>query len=320
MFAMPNDLFVLATAAVQNSSRTSTLHHDLIVIGRIAAVIAIAWVAHRLIRRLIKRTIQGLQSTRAQKGLSLLRKSTPRALLNTGQTVSLRRVQRADTIGALLRSVSTVIIVVITAFSIIGQLSLDLRPILTSTAIATATLGFGAQNIVRDFLAGFFIVVEDQYGVGDVIYIDENASGTVESVSLRITRLRNADGTLWSVPNGEIKKVGNKSQTWSRAVVDFRVNLGTDINQAIHLMKDVADDMWQDSAFAAVITDEPEIWAPDAIDGDGILLKIALKTRPLEQWHISRILRSRIKKSFDQAGIRIASTLVEPYANGLPQD
>lgn len=294
-------------------------HNELIVLIRILVILAVAWIAQRLIRRLIKRSVRGLQSTHAERGLRLLRKGTPKALLNTTETVSLRRAQRAETIGALLRSIATVFIFVVTALSIIGQLSLDLGPFVAGTAVATAALGFGAQNIVRDFLAGFFIVVEDQYGVGDVIALDEKTNGTVESVSLRITRLRNADGTLWHVPNGEIKKVGNKSQTWSHAVVGFRVSLGTDIATAIHIMKDVADDMWQDSAYAGLITDEPEIWAPDAIDSDGILLKIAVKTRPLEQWGIARTLRSRIKTQFDAAGIVIASSMPDPYATGRPE-
>ena len=287
-------------------------HDAVITLIRIVVILFGAWVLQRLIRLFIKRSIRGLQGERGQRSLRLLRKGTPRALMNTSETSSLRRVQRAETIGGLLRSVSTVIVFVIAAFAVIGQLSLDLGPFVAGTAVATAALGFGAQNIVRDFLAGFFIVVEDQYGVGDVIALDEKTSGTVEGVSLRITRLRNADGTLWHVPNGEIKKVGNKSQTWSRAVVEFRVSLSTDISAAIHIMKDIADDMWHDSAYAGVITDEPAVWAPDSIDAEGILLKIAVKVRPLEQWHISRTLRSRIKTGFDNAGIKVASPNPDP--------
>lgn len=288
-------------------------NHDVEVLVRIAAILLAGWLAQRIVRRVIKRTVSGLQGERVQRGLHVLRRRTPKALLSTDENITLRRAQRADTIGALLRSASTAIIAIIVIFAALGQLDVNLAPFVAWTTVLTAVLGFGAQNIVRDFLAGFFIVVEDQYGVGDVIYLDDNANGTVEGVSLRITKMRGADGTLWSVPNGEIKKVGNKSQKWSRAVVDFQVNLSTDISKAIHIMKDTADDMWNDSAYAGVITDEPEIWAPDAIDRDGILLKVAVKTRPLEQWRISRTLRSRIKSAFDREGIRIASVLPGQY-------
>lgn len=265
----------------------------------------IAYVLIRLSRVFVNRVVSDLQGDVVQRRLARVARRAPRALQAGAPQMALRRAQRAETIGALLRSTSTLVIGVVTFFAIVGQFNIDLVPLVASAGVATAALAFGAQNIVRDFLAGLFIVVEDQYGVGDVIDVGV-ASGTVESVSFRITRLRDSDGTLWHVPNGEIKKAGNKSQQWARALLEFRVALDTDIPAAVRVMKATADEMWRDSAYAGIITQEPEVWGPEAVDKDGIYLRLAVKTRPMEQWHISRALRGLVKKAFDDAGIEIA--------------
>lgn len=284
---------------------------------KIAIILLLGWIAQRIMRRFTKRLVQGLQADAVQRGISSLRRRTPKAFLNTTETATVRRAQRAETIGAILRSAGTVVIFLVTFLACVRQLQLDLAPFIAGTAIATAALGFGAQNIVRDFLAGFFIVVEDQYGVGDVIDTGK-VSGTVEAVSLRTTRVRSSNGTLWHVPNGSMSNVGNMSQTWSRAVVEYRVTLDTDVSHAIEVMNRVAEELCRDSAYAALVTSEPEIWAPDAIDSDGILLKVLIKTRPMEQWRVSRTLRSRIKSAFDQEGIRVATMLTEKCERSEP--
>lgn len=184
---------------------------DLSAVITIIAIILGAWICLMVVRHFIKNAVSGLQGDTVQKGLHIIRRRAPKAFLNSDPYVVARRQQRAATIGAILRSLTTIVIVVIASFLILGQLSVELGPFIAGTAILTAALGFGAQYVVRDFLAGFFIVVEDQYGVGDRIELGE-ISGVVESVSLRITRLRGTDGTLWHIPNGEIKQIGNKSQ------------------------------------------------------------------------------------------------------------
>lgn len=280
----------------------------------ILLIITTAVLANFIIRLLIKRMVRGLQADKVQRGLHILRKRTPKMLLETNETSSLRRAQRAETIGVILRSATAVVIFLVALFSIMSLLRIPLVPIVTGTTVLTAVIGFGAQNIVRDFLSGFFIVVEDQYGVGD--YIDVGAaSGTVEALSLRITRLRNADGTLWQIPNGEIKKVGNKSQLWSRALVEFRVNLSADLEKIEDILEHEAHELARDELYANSVVDEPEVWGPDQVDGDGVLYKIAIKTRPLEQWRISRAIRTRVKDAFDAAGIRFASALPDIYAS-----
>jgi small conductance mechanosensitive channel len=131
-------------------------------------------------------------------------------------------------------------------------------------------------------------------------------------VSLRTTRIRSSNGTLWHIPNGSMSNVGNMSQTWSRALVEYRVTLDTEVSHAVQVMSRVAEELCQDSAYAGLVISEPEIWAPDEIDTDGILLKVLIKTRPMEQWRVGRTLRSRIKSAFDAEGIRVATMLPDP--------
>lgn len=277
---------------------------------KIAGILLLAWLVHRIVRRSIRHTVKGLQGERVQRGLHNIRKRTPRVLLSTDQHISLRRVQRAMTIGALLRSASTVVIVIVTALAVLDQFTVNLAPFVAGTAIATAALGFGAQNIVRDFLAGFFIVVEDQYGVGDFIDLGESR-GIVESVSLRITRIRGIDGTLWHVPNGEIKRVGNKSQSWARAVIEVRVDPSMSVDRVVQTINAAAEELVADPLFSASVTEQPEVWGPEDITADAMLFKIAVRTRPLEQWRVSRGLRKRVKEALEHEGIPLAPTAEE---------
>lgn len=307
------------TFNLTSNSNVSGWVDDFAPLIKIIMILAAGWIVQRIVRRFIKRLVQGLQADAVQRGLSSLRRRAPKALLNTTETATVRRAQRAETIGAILRSITTLIIGVITFLACVKQLDFNLAPFIAGTAIATAALGFGAQNIVRDFLAGFFIVVEDQYGVGDVIDTGK-ISGVVEGVSLRTTRVRSSNGTLWHIPNGSMQNVGNMSQTWSRALVEYRVTLDTDVSHAIDVMNRVAEELCRDSAYAGLVTSEPEIWAPDAIDTDGILLKVLIKTRPMEQWRVGRTLRSRIKTAFDAEGIRVATMLPEKVTPPDDQD
>jgi small conductance mechanosensitive channel len=173
---------------------------------RIVFVIVLAYIAVRVLKRVIRRVAARLQDDGT---MSLLRRRVGGP--ESGPNAMLRRAQRAETISAVLRNVSAVVIWTIAVLIILGEIGVDLAPLIAGSAIAAAAIGFGAQTIVRDYLAGLFVVLEDQYGVGDVI--DAGAAvGTVEWVSLRLTRLRDSEGVIWHVPNGEIKRVGNRSQ------------------------------------------------------------------------------------------------------------
>jgi small conductance mechanosensitive channel len=184
--------------------------------------------------------------------------------------------------------------------SVVG---LNIGPILASAGILGVALGFGSQTLVKDFLSGVFLIFEDQYGVGDVVDMGDGLSGTVEAVSLRVTRLRDTNGTVWYLRNGELLRVGNMSQNWARTVLDLEVSAREDITRVRRVVTEVLHALWEDDEFDGVIIEEPEVWGIQAITADGITLRVTLKTAPMEQWRVARVLRERIKARFDQEGI-----------------
>ena len=188
------------------------------------------------------------------------------------------------------------------AAMILGEIGVELGPLIAGAGILGVALGFGSQSLVRDFLSGIFILVEDQFGVGDIVNLDGQTSGVVEAVSLRTTRLRAVDGTVWHVPNGEIRRVGNMSQHWSRALLDVQVAYATDLARAQELIGDVARELWREDPH---ILEEPEVWGVEDLGPNGIVIRLVVKTTPSEQWRVSRLLRERLKTAFDEAGIEI---------------
>ncbi len=213
-----------------------------------------------------------------------------------------RRLQRAAALGSILSNAASLTIFGIAAVIILGDMGVNLAPLLASTAVLGVALGFGAQNLVQDFLAGVFMLVEDQYGVGDVIDVG-GTSGTVEAVSLRITRMRDVNGVVWHVRNGTITKAGNKSQGWARAVVDFPVPYRHDIPQVRQVMAQTATAMWQEPAWHEIILEEPEVWGVQTLYTDAVLLRVVARTVPLRQWEVQRELTERLKTSLDASGL-----------------
>ena len=212
-----------------------------------------------------------------------------------------RRQQRASALGAILSNAASVTIFGIAAVIIIGDMGLNLAPLLASTAVLGVAIGFGAQNLVQDFLAGIFMLLEDQYGVGDVITVD-NTTGTVEGVSLRTTRLRDVNGVVWHVRNGTIQKAGNESQGWARAVVDFPVPYQRDIPLVRQTMMRAADAMWQESVWQEIILEKPEVWGVQELSSEAVLMRVTARTVPLRQWEVQRELMERLKIALDAAG------------------
>jgi small conductance mechanosensitive channel len=188
--------------------------------------------------------------------------------------------------------------------TVMGLLGLPLGPLLASAGVGGVALGFGAQSLVKDFLSGIFMIFEDQYGVGDVVDMGEGLSGTIEAVSLRVTRMRDTNGTVWYVRNGELYRVGNMSQNWARTVLDVQISAREDLARVRRVLADVIHDLWQDDEFDGVIIEEPEIWGIEAMTPDAITLRVTLKTAPMEQWRVARVLRERIKARFDHEGIQ----------------
>jgi small conductance mechanosensitive channel len=222
-----------------------------------------------------------------------------------------RRALRATTLGSLLKSIVTAVIGVIVVVMALDILGYPVGPLIASAGIAGVALGFGAQNLVKDFLSGIFMLLEDQYGVGDVIDMGE-ASGTVEAVGLRVTRLRAIDGTVWYVRNGEVIRVGNSSHGWARAVLDVRIPYDEDTDRARALLLGVARDITADPEWSDSVLEAPEVWGVEDLAADSVILRLVVKTEPLQQWKLARELRERIKQTFDAEGIDIPHAAPAP--------
>jgi small-conductance mechanosensitive channel len=215
-----------------------------------------------------------------------------------------RRMNRTATLGQLFKNVASAVILAIAGLMILAEWGFNLAPLIAGAGIAGVAFGFGAQSLVSDFLSGVFMLLEDQYGVGDIIDLD-GTSGTVEDVQLRVTRLRSVDGVVWWVRNGEITRVGNMSQNWSRAVLDVGVAYDADIAQVRSLMGDEAHKLFQEQEWESVLLEEPEVWGVESLGNDSVVVRLVLKTHPGEQWRVARELRERIKARFDAEGIEI---------------
>lgn len=263
------------------------------------------WVLHRVVDRVVRRAEGGMvPQTITRAAASTTAKLGRSVETSADLAANTRRVQRAKTMGSLLKSIINGVLVAVVATMILDELEVNIAPILASAGILGLALGFGAQTLVKDFLSGIFMIVEDQYGVGDVVDLGE-AVGTVEAVSLRVTRLRDVNGTVWYVRNGEVVRVGNMSQNWARTVLDLTVSYDSDLMRVREVIKDVAEGMWQDEDFKDRIIEEPEVPGVEAMTVDGVVVRVWLKTAPMEQWAVARELRERIKARFDHEGITI---------------
>ena len=272
------------------------------VLGSILFVIILAWFVRRLAHRVIDRMVlHAGQSTVPER----LRRRGKAAHEGSLALMSERRRQRAQTTGSVLRSIATVVIFGIATMMVLQDLGMNLAPLLASAGIAGVAIGFGAQNLVKDYMAGIFMLLEDQYGVGDTIDIGE-ATGVVEVVTLRTTRLRDADGVVWYVRNGEVSRVGNQSQGWSRAVVDFPVAYDSDVDRIITLLRDTATDFAADGDWTNKLTGEPDVWGVQAMSGTAVIIRVVVKTTTGDQGPVARELRRRAKALLDAEGVELA--------------
>jgi small conductance mechanosensitive channel len=275
---------------------------------KILLIIVLALIASWTLRRVIDRFIAGVERATVKPGIGRPGDSTS---LMVTSPLGDRAKQRAETLGAVMTSFGRAIIFVIAGLTILSELDINLGPLLAGAGIVGVAVGFGSQTLVKDFLSGIFMLLEDQFGVGDQIDVGE-ASGVVEGVSLRTTRLRDVHGTVWHVPNGEIKRIGNKSQEWSRAVLDVAVMHGTEIPRAEQVMKTVADDLWHDENWSPVILAEPEVLGVEGIGTTGITLRLSVRTRPGDQLRLLRQLRAGISEAFQREGIQMPSVQPTP--------
>jgi small-conductance mechanosensitive channel len=258
---------------------------------RVLVILLVALVARALLHRAINRLVRSAVDGRLPGALHGLRDKA-RALEST-VLLSERRRQRTETLGSVLRSIASATVGVIGFAMVLGEIGLDLTPIVASAGIVGVAVGFGAQNLVKDFLSGMFMLLEDQYGVGDVVDAGP-ATGIVEAVSLRTTRLRDADGTVWYVRNGEIARVGNKSQGWSRALLDVPLALGSDVAAARALALEAAQSVRDDEHFGPMVLEDPEVWGLEAIGTEGLVLRVTMRTIATQEGAVERELRERL--------------------------
>jgi small conductance mechanosensitive channel len=266
--------------------------------GVLLVAIIVRLMAHRLTDRL---TVS--KETDGNRRPTILRPLRERNSL-AAFVVSERRTQRAKTIGSVLKSIISFVVWGLASVLILGDLGFNLTPIIASAGVVGVAVGFGAQNLVKDFLSGIFMLLEDQYGVGDIVDLG-SAKGTVESVGLRVTTVRDYMGTVWYVRNGEVQRVGNSSQGYAVAVVDLPIGHLSDVNRALELLEEVAATAAaQDETLAEDLIEPPKVLGVQKIASDAVSLRLTAKVRPGRRGVAQRELRRRVMAVFDDAGIR----------------
>lgn len=264
--------------------------------GILLGAVVVRWLLHRLIRQGVTRACQRHERRDADR---LGRAGG--VLLEASGLAHERYVARTQTLGTVLRSVVTVLVTTIALLTVMATLGIPLAPLLASAGVGGVALGFGAQSLVKDFLSGIFMIVEDQYGVGDTIDTGE-AIGVVEDITLRVTRLRDASGVVWYIRNGEIVRIGNRSQGWSTAAVEVPIGLGEDHEQAREVLQRALADLPESDER---VLDEPQIHLESMMAG-ALTLKIVVKCVPTEHLMVQRDIRDRAKRALDAAGIEMA--------------
>jgi small conductance mechanosensitive channel len=209
---------------------------------------------------------------------------------------------RAQTLGGVAASLVRVFVWTVAALMVLDTFGVNLGPLLAGASIVGVAVGFGAQSLVRDFLSGFFILAEDQFGVGDSVTIGDT-TGTVEEINLRITRLRGADGTVWFVPNGEIRKVGNAAKGWSRAIVDVTVPVRADVAAATRAIADELAALAADPAWADAVLEPPEVLGVEDMGPERVTVRVAAKTRPAQRAQVAREVRARMVARLRRDGL-----------------
>jgi small conductance mechanosensitive channel len=269
---------------------------------RILVIILVSLIIRAILRRVIDRAVRPVRGEVPRLLRPFKERLESSSFLESAGLLSERRAQRAATLGSVLKSAASATIFVIAFLLILSELRVNLAPFIAGTSIVGVALGFGAQNIVKDFLSGMFMLLEDQYGVGDVIDF-QLASGTVEAVGLRSTRLRDVNGTVWYVRNGEVLRVGNKSQGFAQVVLDIPIDAWADVDRASVAMRDVAQEMADEDAWSGVFLNTPEVQGVESMTREETVIRLVAKVRPLEQWRTARELRRRIRDRLERLSI-----------------
>lgn len=258
----------------------------------IVAAVIVRAVLHRAIRGFVESAVERTDKHRAERG------DARRSASALGE----RHRQRTLTLGSLLRSIVTFVVSLIAVLTVMAIIGIPLAPLLASAGVGGVALGFGAQSLVKDFLSGVFMILEDQYGVGDVIDTGE-AIGTVEEVSLRVTRLRDAQGVVWYVRNGEIIRIANRSQGWSTATVDIPFSYREDVERVGGIIREAVAGMEDEEQWAGALLDPPRLLGVESITGGTVTMRVLARCAPDQHWGVQREIRRRVKDAFDREGV-----------------
>jgi moderate conductance mechanosensitive channel len=252
---------------------------------KVVVVIFIALIMYRVIKAVISRFLE-------------------REIEEEDPLVRRLREQRARTIASLFGNVAAIAIVVVSALTILDILIANTGPILASFGIIGLAFSFGAQSLVKDVISGTFMLMEGQFGIGDVVRVSD-VSGMVEKITLRTTVLRDVEGVVHIIPNGEITRVSNLTKSWSRAVLNVGVAYREDVDHVMDVLRDLLREFHADPEWRGLLLEEPQVPGVESLGDSAVVIRVIAKTLPLKQWDVSRELRRRIKNRFDQEGIEI---------------
>ena len=266
----------------------------LIVIG----LVVLRWILLVLVRRIVTTVTTGVKRKEG---------AADTKALDASPLARARIVQRARTIGLVLSNLITAGLTISATIAILSELGIAIGALAAGAGILGAALGFGAQSLVKDFLAGLFIVVEDQFGVGDTVDLG-TATGVVESIRLRVTQVRDSEGTVWYVRNGEILRVGNQSQGWSRIILDLPLAYNSDLEKAKKVLEAAAQKLSETPGLKTGLIGKAEVWGIQALAGEGVVFRLVQQVRPSKKDALTRALRLEVKKALDKAGIKLANT------------
>ncbi len=276
---------------------------------QILVVVVLAVVVQLVLTRVIKRVVKRASERAKRERLAQMRQVTRTAELST-LLLTQRTEQRAAAIGTLLRSIIAITVWTIAILTILPLLGINVAPLLASAGIIGVALGFGAQTLVKDYLSGIFLIIEDQFGVGDYVDVGD-VIGTVEEVALRYTRLRDMSGVVWYVRNGEILRVANRSQGWTLATVDIPVAYNENLDRVREIVERVALDMDEDPDYDDLLLGRPIFAGVESVSGEAVIIRITAKAAPEKQVSVARTIRERMKVAFERAGV-VVPVLIRP--------
>lgn len=269
---------------------------------RIALIVVGLFVIRLILLVLIRRVVTSVTS-----GVKKRAGAEDTKALDASPLARARIVQRARTIGLVLSNLITAGLLISAVIAILSELGVAIGALAAGAGILGAALGFGAQSLVRDFISGLFIVVEDQYGVGDFVDLG-SATGVVESIGLRVTQVRDLEGTVWYVRNGEILRVGNSSQGWSRVILDLPLAYNSDLEKAKKVIEEATAKLAESLGSKSGLIGKAQVWGIQAIEGEAIVFRVVQQVRPSKKEELARQIRLEVKKAIDKAGIKLSKT------------